>query len=1128
MNPKTNIKDYISKPAIKDERLNFDSDDSDVELYTDEEIEVLEDEIKNMEEVDILDELEERFNEGPDIEIIPPNGGRTNEKIRSKLEQFEASRNVDTDSDVENSVSNKIEAYSKSENVDKTSVHFIENLSSSVSTIELVDLLSEFGLPLSTDKEKAIPEKIIKAIQRRLFFKAFKPFVHKMDKENALDNYIMTQEKVFASQGQFICRYIIIPQVERARFPDFNNPSDVKNWWNGFSIANKIKNIPEYLERDPNNRSSVPIIEKKRKKARNLPHLENLETFLKYRKLWSLFRFITWNSNKVIFETEKREQIEKVSSTKNKSIKTEKEIRKAVKNNALVVYDNINEKTSTDSVKTGKTTTKKTSKKSTKNKKTSTSTSDNSNTEAPEIMEDYKPLLQKTYHTLKLHESELINHFENYLRSLNNFEDLISLDTKNPLKLTSLVRIPDIDVENGIVPLFTKNNSQDGKRLIGQLVDCGDGKTMMVPHFILEVKVVRQRSNKNQVGLEFFNLYQKINVNKEPYLLNLSDVEFDEIFEEKNATLAEEMTSKLVDRILRIGLRIKKTTVPLLPDDNQLSKSQQNINVLSDENNLGNNSLPNSYPEEVVPQKRTFFQKMTLNRKVKPTKELSDLLKENPGISEAWNPSNFDKKVKNKIQDDDDDDDKDFLPDEKPFLRSKLTNNLKEKSATTNEDERQKVLDETKQKVDELTENVNELDGNLDEINRLTRYKLNIAENGYIPWVFASDVSGIVSDWTGIPLAKVSKSETQKLLNIEKELQRRVIGQPDAVSAIAKALRRGRLGLRDAKRPIASLFFSGPTGVGKTEVTKALAASYFGGESDMVRFDMSEFMERHTVSKLIGSPPGYVGYTEGGLLTEAVRRKPYVVVLFDEVEKAHPEVFNLLLQVLEDGRLSDSQGRVIDFKNTIIVMTSNLGAKAIQNPEKFSSNKEVTTEQTNSDSEINNQNDSDSTINNEDDFDLFTNTDNENDELEKDDSERVEENRIKELVHEELKGFFKPEFLNRIDEIVVFQKLNRSDIREIAAIMLLNLKERLLSKSYNLIINETAINQIIDEGFNPDYGARPLRRVITNRLEDNLAATILEQRIEPGSTILIEYINSEFVITHNNYNETKDYLSSSI
>jgi ATP-dependent Clp protease ATP-binding subunit ClpC len=209
-------------------------------------------------------------------------------------------------------------------------------------------------------------------------------------------------------------------------------------------------------------------------------------------------------------------------------------------------------------------------------------------------------------------------------------------------------------------------------------------------------------------------------------------------------------------------------------------------------------------------------------------------------------------------------------------------------------------------------------------------------------------------------------------------------------------------------------------------------------------------------------------------------------------------------------------------------MTSNLGAKAIQNPEKFSSNKEVTTEQTNSDSEINNQNDSDSTINNEDDFDLFTNTDNENDELEKDDSERVEENRIKELVHEELKGFFKPEFLNRIDEIVVFQKLNRSDIREIAAIMLLNLKERLLSKSYNLIINETAINQIIDEGFNPDYGARPLRRVITNRLEDNLAATILEQRIEPGSTILIEYINSEFVITHNNYNETKDYLSSSI
>ena len=229
---------------------------------------------------------------------------------------------------------------------------------------------------------------------------------------------------------------------------------------------------------------------------------------------------------------------------------------------------------------------------------------------------------------------------------------------------------------------------------------------------------------------------------------------------------------------------------------------------------------------------------------------------------------------------------------------------------------------------------------NLKEISsQMLKTNFKPMSKSYVPWVFSSDIAGVVSDWTGIPVAKVSKSEIEKLLNIEAELQKRVIGQPEAVLAIAKALRRGRIGLRDISRPIASFLFSGPTGVGKTEVTKALAASYFGGESDMVRFDMSEFMERHTVSKLIGSPPGYVGYSEGGLLTEAVRRKPYVVVLFDEVEKAHPDVFNLMLQVLEDGRLSDSQGRVIDFKNTIIVMTSNLGAAAIQNPDKFKAKK---------------------------------------------------------------------------------------------------------------------------------------------------------------------------------------------
>jgi len=384
------------------------------------------------------------------------------------------------------------------------------------------------------------------------------------------------------------------------------------------------------------------------------------------------------------------------------------------------------------------------------------------------------------------------------------------------------------------------------------------------------------------------------------------------------------------------------------------------------------------------------------------------------------------------------------------------------------------------------------------ELNEMSQRVLQNYDTNYVPWVFSSDIAGVISEWTGIPVSKVSKDETAKLLAIEQELQKRVIGQPEAVEAIAKALRRGRVGLLDLSRPIASFFFSGPTGVGKTEVTKALAASYFGGEGDMVRFDMSEFMERHTVSKLIGSPPGYVGYTEGGQLTEAVRRKPYVVVLFDEVEKAHPDVFNLLLQVLEDGRLSDSQGRVVDFKNTIIVMTSNLGAKAIQNPEKFSSNKGGT------------QNTNQDKIN----FDDIA--------LDDDNPEKTEDEVIKDLVMEELKGFFRPEFLNRIDEIVVFRKLTKPDIRDIASIMLNSLKERLLSKAYNLLLSDSVIEQILEEGFDPEYGARPLRRVITNRLEDTLAGVILEKNISPGSSIWVNYKNGKFAIYHKNFTNTED------
>jgi ATP-dependent Clp protease ATP-binding subunit ClpC len=355
----------------------------------------------------------------------------------------------------------------------------------------------------------------------------------------------------------------------------------------------------------------------------------------------------------------------------------------------------------------------------------------------------------------------------------------------------------------------------------------------------------------------------------------------------------------------------------------------------------------------------------------------------------------------------------------------------------------------------------------------------------YVPWVFSNDVEKVISEWTGIPVSRVSKDESSRLLQIETELQKRVIGQRDAVEAIAKAIRRSRMGLRDLNRPIASLFFSGPTGVGKTEVTKALAASYFGGESDMVRFDMSEFQERHTTAKLIGSPPGYIGYNEGGQLTEAVRRKPYIVVLFDEVEKAHPDVFNVLLQVLDDGRLSDSQGRVCDFKNTIVIMTSNLGSSAIQ--DKF---KEL-------------EKDTDP-----DNFNL-------DNDLDEQGNEKTANEQMKEFVLDELKSFFRPEFLNRIDEIVVFNTLRKNDIRKIASIMLKKLKQRLATKQYYLLFGETILDAVVDEGYDPTYGARPLRRVITNRIEDKVAAAILENGISPNSTIWVTYVSNEYRIYHN-------------
>ena len=338
------------------------------------------------------------------------------------------------------------------------------------------------------------------------------------------------------------------------------------------------------------------------------------------------------------------------------------------------------------------------------------------------------------------------------------------------------------------------------------------------------------------------------------------------------------------------------------------------------------------------------------------------------------------------------------------------------------------------------------------------------------------NIAEIVAQWTGIPVSKVSKSETEKLIKMDELLHERVIGQEVAVQSISRAIRRARVGLKNPNRPIASFIFSGPTGVGKTELTKALASYFFGSEESMVRLDMSEYMERHNVAKLIGSPPGYVGFSEGGLLTEQVRRKPYTVVLFDEVEKAHPDVFNLLLQILEDGRLTDAQGRLIDFKNTLLILTSNIGSKVIEKG-----------------------GDSGDGIG----FDsLDENASNES------------YKKMAKAVQEELKTYFRPEFLNRLDEIIVFQQLTQNDVRQIADIMLGQLCKRIQEQGYSLKIDDKVREKLAKDGFNPVYGARPLRRVIMSALEDRLANLLLADSEMLGSNVSVELdSNNEITIT---------------
>jgi len=326
--------------------------------------------------------------------------------------------------------------------------------------------------------------------------------------------------------------------------------------------------------------------------------------------------------------------------------------------------------------------------------------------------------------------------------------------------------------------------------------------------------------------------------------------------------------------------------------------------------------------------------------------------------------------------------------------------------------------------------------------------------------VTVEDVAAVVSGWSGVPVTRLTEDEASRLLHMEETLHKRVIGQEEAVSAVSRAIRRGRVGLKDPKRPTGSFIFLGPTGVGKTELCRALAEAIFGDEDAMIRIDMSEYMEKHNTSKLIGSPPGYVGYDEGGQLTEKVRRKPYSVILFDEIEKAHPDVFNMLLQILEDGRLTDSQGRVVDFKNTIIVMTSNLGAHDLFNRKKLG----------------------------------FGTSDS---------NGMTSQEEIRSTVMTQLKKTFRPEFLNRVDEIIVFHQLDREHIKAIARGMLETVKKRIQGLGIDLAVDDSALELIADEGFDPVYGARPLRRAIQSKLEDAVAERMLDGSIKSGGTVRV-------------------------
>lgn len=390
---------------------------------------------------------------------------------------------------------------------------------------------------------------------------------------------------------------------------------------------------------------------------------------------------------------------------------------------------------------------------------------------------------------------------------------------------------------------------------------------------------------------------------------------------------------------------------------------------------------------------------------------------------------------------------------------------LEEKIKRINEEKASAVNSQNFEQAAALRDEEKEVKAHLENAKEGWK-KQNSETNGVVT---PDEIAAIVSEWTHIPVVQLTEEESQRLLHMEEELHRRIVGQDQAVSAVAKAIRRGRVGLKDPNRPTGSFIFLGPTGVGKTELCKTLAATLFGDESAMIRLDMSEFMEKHTVSKLVGSPPGYVGYDEGGQLTEKVRRKPYSVVLFDEIEKAHPDVFNMLLQILDDGVLTDSQGRKVDFKNCIIIMTSNVGAKLITNAGNAALGFKGE--------------EGDGTMSQSD---------------------------IKDAVMGELKKCFRPEFLNRVDDIIVFEQLNKDDIKEIARRMLKTLKNRVHDMGIELSFDDSAIEKIADEGFDPVYGARPLRRAIQSEIEDKLSEEMLDGKITSGNKYICKHTDDGF------------------